>query len=72
MKDKEKQIEEMAKDLCPIVHPNQCEKQCFNVGNCQELKEASEKIYNLGYQKLPKDSVVLSREEYEFECLVIL
>lgn len=65
MKDKEKQIEEMAKEFCPIyIDPTyeDCElcKQGSN-GNCDALKKLKKVIKKL----FPKDSVVLSREEYE-------
>lgn len=52
MKDKEKQIEEFQNDIIDNL---------FN-GGTYGLAEA---LYNAGYQKIDKDSVVLSREEYE-------
>ena len=57
MKDKEKQIEEMAFDLTMIVQVDYYGHTLF--------KETAESLVNQGYRKLPKDSVVLSREEYE-------
>ena len=58
MKDKEKQIEEMARVLCQ----NQCTSctgaTCLALLNCKTL-------YEQGYRKLPKDSVVLKREELD-------
>ena len=73
MKDKEKQIEEMAKDLNyhTSVVEYKCEKDCykcnyagFDGAKCPSYVLAKS-IYGAGYRKLPKDSVVLSREEYE-------
>ena len=77
MKDKEKQIEEMAK-----IIQNACSKcsecEIFNTDKfkhiesveCDNLKRALD-TYNAGYRKVDKDSVVISREEltkrdYEF------
>lgn len=57
-----KEIEEMAKEFCPIVCPNQCNHRCANVGNCQELKEACIKIRDLGYRNV-KDKEVLTEEK---------
>ena len=61
MKDKEKQIEKMAKDL----------KECLP-SSWYYLKSVDSDTYyvakhfcNEGYRKLPEDSVVLSKEEYE-------
>ena len=31
----------------------------------EQRQEIAEALYNAGYRKLPEDSVVLSREEYE-------
>ena len=62
MKDKENQIEEMAKVLC--INDNfQC-NTCPSMEKCFNYSHAK-KLYNAGYQKLPEDTVVLSREEYE-------
>ena len=65
MKDKEKQIQEIAQIICGrskddicIIDNTSCDSSC-----CWARK--AEAIYNLGYQKHPKDSIVLSREEYE-------
>ena len=54
MKDKEKQIEEMAKDILSAYGVNKLYSN-----------QVAEYLYNAGYRKLPKDSVVLSREEYK-------
>ena len=66
MKDKEKQIEEMAMYCC-----NTCEMgwgfdfgECAEKGtngykNCELAKETAEMIYNSGYRKIPKDAVVI-------------
>ena len=68
MKDKEKQIEEMAKVLieasckgyecenCAFIHTlEEAESTCFCLKN----------LYNAGYRKIPEGSVVLSKEEWE-------
>lgn len=60
MKDKEKQIKEMAKDCCKSYE--RC-KPC----NCLDCVKRSvfAKAISKGYRKLPEDSVVLTREEFE-------
>lgn len=65
MTDKEKQIEEMARAICPNSKEWSC-KAC-NWGakpNCDAYKNA-EKMYNTGYRKIPDGSVVLSIEEVD-------
>ena len=57
MKDKEKQIEEMARDM-----DYGCTKRDLYPSDAKEIAKA---LYLIGYRKLPKYSVVLSREEYE-------
>ena len=69
MKDKEKQIEEMAKVIKSANEIN-CIRTC---DNCNYYNDDSKCIsfgqaialYEQGYRKLPENSVVLSREEYE-------
>lgn len=65
MKDKEKQIEEMAKvnqEKCSFCDTcDNCKYQWHE--DCEKIKYASN-IYNAGYRNC-KDKVVLSREEYE-------
>lgn len=67
MTDQE-QIVEMAVLGCvrnPQAHTaEECAKCDFKHGMCNAYRHA-EALYNTGYRKLPKDSVVLSREEYE-------
>ena len=78
MKDKEKQIEEklemariIAFDLCPSGKQHNGlyrEPLCYsndNFGDCSKIKNVVDNLYNAGYRKIPEDSVVLSREEYE-------
>ena len=55
MKDKEKQIQEMAKDI---------ENTILGLG-IYLCNKSAEKLYNAGYRKLPENSVVLTREEYQ-------
>ena len=54
MKYKEKQIEEMAKDYYG-----------YSIDLEDDCKFVAEEMYNKGHRKLPEDSVVLSKEEYE-------
>ena len=62
------QIEEMAVIGCartPQAHTaEECAKCDFKNGRCNAYRHA-EALYNAGYRKIPKDSVVLSREEQE-------
>lgn len=62
------QIEEMAVIGCartPQAHTTEeCTKCGFKNGQCNAYRHA-EALYNAGYRKIPKDSVVLSREEQE-------
>lgn len=65
MKDKEKQIQEIAQLICErskddicIIDNTSCNSSCY-------WARKAEAIYNVGYRKLLKDSVVLSREEYK-------
>lgn len=63
-----KQVEEMAVIGCvrnPQAHiAEECAKCDFKNGQCNSYRQA-EALYNTGYRKIPKDSVVLSREEQE-------
>ena len=63
-----KQVEEMAVIGCvrnPQAHTaEECAKCDFKNGQCNSYRQA-EALYNTGYRKIPKDSVVLSREEQE-------
>lgn len=52
-KNKEMQIEEMAKDYYG-----------YSIDSEADCKFVAEEMYNKGHRKLPEDSVVLSREEY--------
>ena len=83
MKDKEKQIEEMAKDLEKVEkevysiivketrayvkeHHKYNTKEDYSLAHIKTVHErTAEDMFNLGYRKLPEDSVVLSREEYK-------
>ena len=61
--DKQKQIEEMAKDLKQIKFNMQ---GCFipqYVGVHEDI--TARDLYELGYRKIPEGAVVLTREEYE-------
>ena len=66
--NKEKQIEEMAKvieDGCANIECNEKCKYYNDEPYICYTKRCAEKILNLGYRKIDKDSVVLSREEQE-------
>ena len=65
MKDKEKQIQEIAQIICGrskddicIIDNTSCDSSCY-------WARKAESIYNVGYRKYPEDSVVLSKEEYK-------
>ena len=70
MNDKEKQIKEMAKTMTGC---NKTCDECYSEyeklfgkqkdAQCICITEATT-LYNAGYRKLPEDSVVLTREEY--------
>lgn len=66
--NKQEQIEEMAVIGCvrtPQAYTaEECAKCGFKNGRCNAYRHA-EALYNAGYRKIPEDSVVLSREEYE-------
>ena len=63
--EREKEIEEMAKDVCPYGYD---EETCFdphcNDRGCLALSKARDMYDNKGYRKIPDGSVVLTREEY--------
>lgn len=65
---KNEQIEEMAVIGCvrsPQTHTaEECAKCDFKQGMCNAYRHA-EALYEAGYRKIDKDSVVMSREEYE-------
>ena len=55
--DKQKQIEEMAKDL---------KEEYFNsLVNKLSYNRFAENLYDLGYRKIPENAVVLTEEEYK-------
>lgn len=65
---KQEQIEEMAVIGCvrnPQAHTaEECAKCDFKQGQCNAYRH-SEKLYDAGYRKVDKDSVVLTRVDYE-------
>ena len=68
MKDKEKQIEELVKllhDKNATIEWWDYYNDDYNPSYKKELKNVASIIYNAGYRKIPEDSVVLSKEEYE-------
>ena len=62
MKDREKRINEMSRDMC--FHTN-----CSVAGRCYELNcettWLAEKLVNLNYQKINEDDIIISKKEYE-------
>lgn len=69
MKDKEKQeqIEEMAKHGCYDGCASGLRKFCeeYDGSPCKNMIRIARGLFEKGYRKIPKDSVVLSREEQE-------
>ena len=71
MKDKEKQIEEMANDIPYLTLSRRVfvsMTEMKNVGwtlSEEDNKVIAEVLIEQSYRKLPEDSVVLSKEEYE-------
>lgn len=65
---RQEQIEEMAVIGCvrnPQAHTaEECAKCDFKQGQCNAYRHA-EMLYNAGYRKVDKDSVVLTRVDYE-------
>ena len=59
MKDKEKQIEEMREHICIGCSGKPCGEYC---DKCKFVAEELLKHYQL---KLPEDSIMLTREEYD-------
>lgn len=55
--DKQKQIEEMAKDLK--------EEKLYALINKTSYMRSAENLINAGYRKIPENAVVLTEEEYE-------
>ena len=62
--NKQQQIEEMAKFMHYKTYGKDCENVKCELCWCPSENDA-EALYNAGYRKLPEDSVVLSKEEYE-------
>ena len=58
---KQEQIDEIAKDIHRVC--TACSGEMFDEYTCDRCQ--AKLLIEKGYQKLPKDSVVLSREEYE-------
>ena len=62
MKDKQKQIEEMAQ--CKNNFGFTCGECSYKTSVCERYKLAEE-LYNAGYRKIPEGSVVLTDKEYK-------
>ena len=67
MKDNEKQIEEMAKIIGNtwLVDLEGNTKDVCEVLDEVDINNIARELYDKNYRKLPEDSVVLSRKEYE-------
>ena len=67
MKEQEKQIKEMAKEIGNtwLVDLEGNTKDVCEVLDEVDIKDIARELYEKGYRKLPEDSVVLSKEEYE-------
>ena len=67
MKDNEKQIEEMAKVIGNtwLVDLEGNTKDVCEVLDEVDINNIARELYDKNYRKLPEDSVVLSKEEYE-------
>ena len=50
MSEKEKQIEEMAKILCPCYETDRCDIGCDRYYGCSVVDDATD-MYNAGYRK---------------------
>ena len=66
MKEQEKQIKEMAKEIGNtwLVDLEGNTKDVCEVLDEVDIKGIARELYEKGYRKLPEDSVVLSREKY--------
>ena len=64
MKTKQEQIEEMTKERNEIKDIMTLLDKCVSL-NPMRKSEVASVLYGNNYRKLPKDSIVLSREEYE-------
>lgn len=67
---KEKQIEEMAKLFCDFCHEITKEKECCYINEKENycfknMIGQATKLYNAGYRKIDKDSVVLTNDNAE-------
>ena len=67
MKEQEKQIKEMVKEIGNtwLVDLEGDTKDVREVLDEVDIKGIARELYDKNYRKLPEDSVVLSREEYE-------
>ena len=67
MKEQEKQIKEMAKEIGNtwLVDLEGNTKDVCEVLDEVDINNIAKELYDKNYRKLPEDSVVLSRKEYE-------
>ena len=67
MKEQEKQIKEMAKEIGNtwLVDLEGNTKDVCEVLDEVDINNIARELYDKNYRKLPEDSVVISREEYE-------
>ena len=65
MKDKEKQIEEMGKDVCNNINTKMCaDGTCPKHWDCPYSNTMAEILIEKGYQKVDKDRITLTKEQY--------
>lgn len=65
MKDKEKQIEEMAKDIFDCHDALEGIDFAFGYGKDSHFERIAKKLTAIGYRKIPEGAVVLTKEEYD-------
>ena len=65
--DKQKQIEEMARDLCNRYSEvtERCRIDHYGCNYTCGYYDNAKTLYDKGYRKIPENAVVLTREEYE-------
>lgn len=78
MQNREKQIEEMAKDLCDST---MCDLETFNdcrmpQGNCSRCQRVAKDLYNAGYRKQSEGKwekrviIIFDSEKVGYKCSV--
>ena len=67
MENKQKQIEEMARDLCNRYSETteRCRIDHYGCNYTCGYYDNAKTLYDKGYRKIPENAVVLTREEYK-------